>query len=67
MRETRRDNRLVYNRVLELLKNQSQLAIEAKMDRSPTIANIAAVIIVPTVNDIIALNEILSTDECRHL
>ncbi len=67
MRETRRDNRLVYNRALELLKNQSQLAIEAKMDRSPTIANIAAVIIVPTVNDIIALNEILSTDECRHL
>lgn len=49
MRETRRDNRLVYNRALELLKNQSQLAIEAKMDRSPTIANIAAVIIVPTV------------------
>ncbi len=66
MRETRRDNRLVYNRALELLKNQSQLAIEAKMDRSPTIANIAAVIIVPTVKDIIALNEILSIDECRH-
>lgn len=67
MRETRRDNRLVYNRVLELLKNQSQLVIEAKMERSPTIANITAVIIVPIVNDIIALNVILATGEChRH-
>lgn len=66
MRVTQRDIRLVYKCTLELLKNQSQLAIEAMMDISPTIVSIVAVIIVPVVNDIIALTEKLAIGECRH-
>lgn len=66
MRAARRDMRLVYIRALELLKNQSQLAIDAVMDRSPTIANIIAVMIAPVVKVIIVQNEILIIDECYH-
>ena len=65
MRAARRDMRPVYSCAFRLLKNQSQLAIAATTDNSPTMANIAAVIIAPMVNDIVIQRERLATDECR--
>lgn len=65
MRAARRDMRPVYSCAFKLLKNQSQLAIAATTDNSPTMANIAAVIIEPIVNDIIIQREKLAIGECR--
>lgn len=65
MRAARRDMRPVYSCAFKLLKNQSQLAIAATTDNSPTMANIAAVIIEPIVNDIVIQREKLAIGECR--